>query len=849
MLPEALERPCLVGPRNETIEESVGPFGGSSHEKTDRPLWKASDEKSGASAESKDEEDVGPFGESRDDEDVGPLGESRDEDDRLRQDHYKEEGKCGRVEDMKELMQLAAKSVGMISGVPTSTRDASPSHTATTLPGESQEQLTSSSHPSASIPSTTSRKRARDSEDDAKDGESPSQQKRMRMEDRIRMDDILGIVRTNANAAKVSQNVQAVTTPDMQQTRKRRRSLDNDSEDDTAKPTRKRLCLHELIKEISDDKEEYITAGLADVARKDDPTLVYQDTSSNEAQEAAMVGRIPANNKYHKQPSKEDETHLNEENSLDEETSEADDNVAPAEREWDTAHGINSQYANILIPGRGVFDVTGDLRNLYLPTSKGLPDRPWTEEEKEDLRVYIQDYGIQDWALLSQSTNRPETELQDMYFDVITARNIQAGRSERAGILEEYPVLAPPPAPEAPPPEPEEPRKLRSIDQKGKGKKNSLGDLTYDVRATSFPKIRKDGVMVDAKGNVFRGIMGDISRPTKRRQPKLKREDTGDTTSLAPTDDSNNEPSKVKMEDSESETGEGDIIKEEDPDQRAPAPSPFERGPVSKKKGSFTVVKNGRISGSSSRRAVSRKAERQEEVVDTKEERSMEQGRTREQTPSPEPMRKTIGGEEEEEEPEIKQEDSDLEGDLLNASIFQGEEPTIKQEESDLEPELEYDLLYGSMVEEEEEEDPEIKPEDSDLDGGLLNANVLEEEELEVKQEDSDLEDDFLNASMFQGEEPTIKQEESDLEGDLLNASIFQGEEPAIKQEESDLERELEHDLEQQAPTPTAPFDARTTPANNTLLGPKFAGVSKLSGSSRRGVPRKAVGLRSWSVE
>lgn len=487
----------------------------------DQPLWRASDaEKVNPSGESRDEEEVesglfgewrndgevGPFGEWRDEERVGPFGEWRDEDqDGRDQGHQEEEEEevAGPGEDMNELMQLAANSVALMLGVLTKTGDASSPHIATTLPIKPQAPLASSSLPLTSTPLTPSRKRARDSEN-VTDEESSSQQKRMRM------DDILGIVRKDANSGKSRQNVGAVITSNIQQSRKRARSLDEDSEDGMTEPTRKRLRLYERIEEVHNGDEEYITA---DVNRNDDSTLVYQDTSCSEAREATRI------EKAHTQPSVEEEPSTNDETEERDDASTGDED-ALTDTEWDTAHGINSQCSNIYITGKGVYDVTGVWRALYLPTCNLPSDRPWTDEEQEDLRVYIQDYGIEDWALLSQSTNRLVEELHYMYFEVITARNVQAGRLECAGIPEAYPDLAPPPAPA-----PEEPRKLRPQDQKGKTKKNGFGDLIYDVKAISFPKVTRDGGMVDTKGNVLYGIMGDISHVTKRRQPKVKEED------------------------------------------------------------------------------------------------------------------------------------------------------------------------------------------------------------------------------------------------------------------------------------------------------------------------------------
>ena len=493
VLPEAMERPCLVGPRNETVDERVDSFGGSSHEQTDRPLWRASDKKSGPFedskgnvdagplSESRDDENIGPFGESRDDESFGPLADSRDEkvgslqesaddeeidplaesskiDDGLRHSNFgaeeREAEECGSPKDMSELMQLAARSIHMMSGMHTSAGGTSFSHTTANNSTEPQAPF-ASSPPLASTSSTPSRKRARDSEDDLEEQESPSQQKRMRMEDRTRMDDILGIARTDITTPISPPRFKKVKRIDTQQTRKRARSLDDDSEGDA----RKRLRLYEQLGENNDEEEEYVSAGHADAAQNADSPLVYQDTSSHEVEEATVVDEGPEKTEPHKQASVEGgDFTAEDEKTSDEETSENVDNVAPATTQWQTAHGINSCCANIRVPGMAVYDVEGDLSHLYLPTSPGLPYRPWTNEEKEDLRAYIQDYKIEDWVSLSQSTSRDERELQDMYLDVVTARNIQAGRSRLAGIPELYPNLARPPPPE-------ESQKLLTLDQ------------------------------------------------------------------------------------------------------------------------------------------------------------------------------------------------------------------------------------------------------------------------------------------------------------------------------------------------------------------------------------------------
>ncbi|CAF9940529.1 MAG: hypothetical protein ALECFALPRED_008704 [Alectoria fallacina] len=633
VLSEVLERPCLVGPRNETLEENVDPFRDLTHEATDRPLWRASDEASdeesvcplGELREDEDE-DLGPLGESRDEEEVGPFGGSRDENqDGLRQrDEEEEEDETVSIseEDMNKLMRLAATSVALISKAPANTGAASSPQTTTTLPTEPQAPLTSSTPSLASTPSTPSRKRASDSEDNAEDEESPSQRKRRRM------DDVLGIIENDDNAAKSHEIDSVATTPDTKMPRKRTRFPDDELEDDMTKPTRKRLRLYMQTKEIRDVQEEYVTAHQAEVAKYDDLTPVYQNTPSSEAQEATTVDKAPLNTKTNKQPSVEDEVFTNDE-AEEREDVPAYDNAAPADTEWDTAHGINSNCANIPIPEKRVWDVTGESKALYLPASTDSPDRSWTESEKEDLRVYIQDYGIEDWTLLSQSTNRPEKELQGMYFEIVTARNKQAGRYDYAGIPEAFFDLAPPSGPE-------EPRKLRSPGQKGRSKKINLGDLKHDLKATSFPKVTRDGGMVDAKGNVLLGIMGDICCITKRRQPKPEQEDSESLPSAE--DPRNSAPCEAEDGGSEFEIEKRGPAEQDYCHQQMPASSPRETGPVSKRKGPWNVVQNGGVKKSSC--GLSHEVGHQMELLDMKEAQSIEQDPTREQAPSPSPVGK-----------------------------------------------------------------------------------------------------------------------------------------------------------------------------------------------------------------
>lgn len=423
-----MERPGLVGPRNEGIEEIVPPAGGLGYEQVDRPLWQAIDNKSGILSEgSKDEEEVGPFGESRDDLDVVPLGE------------------------------LYTESVSMMPGVSKDSGAAFSPLTVTAFPNEPQVLPTSSLPPLASNSYAPSRKRARDAEDD----EVQSQQKRSRMDDglgivrrsasqqnRSRMDDILGIVRNDAIFARGPQSVGTAMTLDEQQSRKRARSPDDHSEDSTTGPRRKRVRLYSQPREIRNAEEEYVADGHIDTAIRDHSTLAHQLASGGETQGPAMVDRV-ANTEVDTRASVVEGPFANDE-ANGREDAVVGNQAVPSRTDWNTAHDINSDCANIRVRGMGVYDVTGEEAHLYIPTSRGSPDRGWTDDEKEDLRVYIQDYSIRDWTVLSQSMNRTVTELQNIYREILIGRNKLAGRPECAGIPREYPDLTPPPPPKDP---------------------------------------------------------------------------------------------------------------------------------------------------------------------------------------------------------------------------------------------------------------------------------------------------------------------------------------------------------------------------------------------------------------
>lgn len=498
-----MERPCLLGPRNEKVEELAPPAGGLSYEQADRPLWQAVDDKSGCPPEmSKDVENVGPFGEARDDGDVGPLGETRDDedvgpfgetrggDDGLCEDiddgeqQKQEEGAVTDVEDKNNLVQLAAQTVSMLSGMLANTGTSTTSSTASSI--QPSTSLTSSSRTLSSTPPTTLRKRTRDCEEDleegAKDDGSPSQQKRRRMDNALgiertsslqrkqrHMDGILGILRKDANAANNAQSIGTATTPDLlvKQSRKRERTSDDDSKESMTRPGPKRARLqlkppkpvrlhlnppkpiHLDLKPRGDANDE--EAHIADHApEKDESTVVRQPISSIDVPKPVAVDKVTSV-EVHTQASVEEVAFANEETNKRSDAA-ADDEVTLSQKEWNTAHGINSDGANIRVRGMGVFDLTGEWVHFCLPTSRASsPYRLLTEKEKEDLRTYIQDYGVQDWHVLAECMHSTVRGLKTEYLEYIVARNRQAGRRELAGI-HAWPQLAPPPPP---PPLPE----------------------------------------------------------------------------------------------------------------------------------------------------------------------------------------------------------------------------------------------------------------------------------------------------------------------------------------------------------------------------------------------------------
>ncbi len=364
---------------------------------------------------------------------------------------------------------------------------------------------------------------------------------------------------------------------------------------------RKRLRLYQRIREVGERKEDYVSAGHADSAMGGHSILDHQDASSSEARGAAIV---PSQKEGLDADDEDDEGESGDapvDDGADErEEVFLDDENTPLRTKWNTTHGINSDCASVQVEGMSVIDLTGQERDFFIPISGGLPDRPWTEEEKEDLRVYVQDYKIHDWSLLAQSMNRSEMELVQTYLDVIVARNRLAGRHECAGLPKTYPDLTPPPQLEL----------EKKVPVNSSSTENAENDKLSEAQNEGSGSELEEGEIIE-----------------------------------------------------EEEIVEGEIVEEEDSSsQQTLAPAKSETGSPCQKKDLLKTVKNGRVSKKSSRRGADRKAGHQAEVENDGEEPSLEREWTCEQTESLSREKTPVNARvEEEEAAEVKQEGLDPE--------------------------------------------------------------------------------------------------------------------------------------------------------------------------------------------
>ena len=155
--------------------------------------------------------------------------------------------------------------------------------------------------------------------------------------------------------------------------------------------------------------------------------------------------------------------------------------------------------------------------------------KQWTDEEKEHLRLWVQDYGITNWKRIAWCLKRSQAECKLMACYIIMVLNMRAGRHIHDGMREDLlslslsiaspspspspsPTLSASPSPtpsasgsESPAPAPSPTITTRSLRPRTQeaAPKFQCGEIAYDTRARSLPKLDRNGNVVDNKGNVL----------------------------------------------------------------------------------------------------------------------------------------------------------------------------------------------------------------------------------------------------------------------------------------------------------------------------------------------------------
>ncbi|KAK3172995.1 hypothetical protein OEA41_006323 [Lepraria neglecta] len=218
-----------------------------------------------------------------------------------------------------------------------------------------------------------------------------------------------------------------------------------------------------------------------------------------------------------------------------------------------------------------VMSVKGKGSNPPLILRDNIPT-PWTAEDDEKLRFWVQDYVTRNWLLIAYSLMRGDEDCRVRYREIIVALNNRAGRHQYAGLPKSLiPVTANTPAPDAaptessatrtppvttqealtshapegeppappalptpptitassvaaaaaPPPPPKSGRVLRPRIHHAVPR-FQCGNIIYDTKARSLPKVSKKGTLVDSKGNVILGTEGEIRIALKNTQLRRK---------------------------------------------------------------------------------------------------------------------------------------------------------------------------------------------------------------------------------------------------------------------------------------------------------------------------------------
>lgn len=166
--------------------------------------------------------------------------------------------------------------------------------------------------------------------------------------------------------------------------------------------------------------------------------------------------------------------------------------------------------------------------------------KEWTDEEREYLRLWVQDYGVTSWTRIAWCLKRSEAECKLMCCYLIMVLNRRAGRHIYAGMPEDLlslPLSSASPAPSAsasPTPSPSPvaspvpltsptitTKSLRPRTRRA-APKFQCGEIVYDTQARSLPKLARNGNVVDNKGNVIVAWPEEVASALKVPQPRRK---------------------------------------------------------------------------------------------------------------------------------------------------------------------------------------------------------------------------------------------------------------------------------------------------------------------------------------
>ncbi|MCJ1453787.1 hypothetical protein MMC28_004136 [Mycoblastus sanguinarius] len=141
-----------------------------------------------------------------------------------------------------------------------------------------------------------------------------------------------------------------------------------------------------------------------------------------------------------------------------------------------------------------------------LPSRTEPTSRPWTADEEEDLRYWVQDLGVSKWTMIAWCANRSVEDCKERYRQIVVARNMKAGRDPDAGLPKYlHPVPAPAfvPAPAlAPTPA------------------STTPTMLHQALRLNDPEVSKNGGLVDATGNIIPATERELTNMLSQSHPR-----------------------------------------------------------------------------------------------------------------------------------------------------------------------------------------------------------------------------------------------------------------------------------------------------------------------------------------